>query len=95
MFFTRFALPRVAALALAASLSAGADLDPCHIHPPAALKEPEPVQFFRTLEECEGANRKLYGGAGRCHCFPDGFMNRDGSDGWRFRQFDTPPERLP
>ncbi len=85
----------VAALALA--LSASADLEPCHIHPPLTLKEPQPIQFFPTLQECESANRKLYGGLGLCHCVPDGFMDRDGFDGWRFRpwNFEAPPERLP
>jgi hypothetical protein len=93
----RCRLTTVALLALAMSVNAGADIEPCHIHPPTTLKEPEPVQFFPTIQECESANRKFYGGTGRCHCFPDGFMGRDGTDSWRFRpwNFETPPERLP
>ena len=96
---TRCQMSIVAATVLAMSMSAGADPKSCHIHPPATLREQdsEPVQFYPTIQECERANLNLYRGAGRCHCFPDGYMNRDGVDDWRFRQwdFETPPDRMP
>jgi hypothetical protein len=89
-------LAALPALAVAVSFSTAAP-EACHIHPPEPIKQADPFQSFSTLRECENANRKFYGGAGRCHCFPDGFMNRDGIDGWRSRQwnFESPPERLP
>jgi hypothetical protein len=91
-------MPIVTAVVLAISVSAGADSKSCHIHPPGALREQDPEpQFYPTIQECERANLNLYRGAGRCHCFPDGNMNRDGVDDWRFRQWhlETPPDRLP
>jgi hypothetical protein len=30
------------------------------------------VEWYRSLEECEVANKKFFGGSGMCHCFPDG-----------------------
>jgi hypothetical protein len=93
----RYQWAAVVALALSLKLASAADFEPCHMHPPATLKEPEPIQFFPTLQDCESANRKVYGGLGLCHCIPDGFMGRDGVDSWRARpwNFETPPERLP
>jgi hypothetical protein len=89
----------LAAMSLLLSLSAAADPQTCHIHPPTALRdlESEPVQLYPSLQECESANRKVYGGTGRCHCSPDGFMNREGIDSWRFRQwnFEMPSDRIP
>lgn len=58
----------------------------CHIQPPGSnLREPElgKMPFYALLEECEVANAKSYGGQGRCHCFPDGFMNPQRGDFWK------------
>ena len=51
---------------------------------------------YDSLEECEIANKKFYGGSGMCHCFPDGIFNRSGDD-WRSRvkDYGTPQESLP
>jgi hypothetical protein len=59
-------------------------LESCHVHPPG--KEPVEPEFprlrlYSSLDECESANAKYFGGAGRCHCFPD-FMNKERSDIW-------------
>jgi hypothetical protein len=86
------------ALVFALQLSADSELRSCHIHPPTAPRdlEPEDRQSYSSLEICEDANRRLYGGSGRCHCISDFFMNRESIDGWRQRlPGDTSPERLP
>gem|GEM_PF-2652692 len=71
----------------------------CHIHPPGTeLKEPEikDAQFYNSLEDCESANSKVFGGSGRCHCFPDGF-GRSREFDFRRRPVDPfgSPEKLP
>jgi hypothetical protein len=55
------------------------------------------LPFYRTLDECELANAKYFGGAGRCHCFPD-FSPRGQDDIWPqpWRDFALPEgERRP
>jgi hypothetical protein len=55
----------------------------CHIHPPGKESlEPEPrgLVLYDSLDDCEAANAKYFGGSGRCHCFPDGFMNWERGD---------------
>jgi hypothetical protein len=63
--------------------------------PPAKQADQEPIRFYPSLEDCESANDKLYGGAGRCHCFSDRFTER-GND-WRFspESLNPPMERIP
>ena len=59
----------------------------CHIHPLGVdIKEAESSAFewYSSLEQCEVANKKFFGGRGMCHCFPDGFINGEGDD-WRSR----------
>lgn len=57
----------------------------CHIHPLGKESlEPEPrgLVLYDSFEDCEAANAKYFSGSGRCHCFPDGFMNWEGGDFW-------------
>ena len=68
----------------------------CHIHPLGTdAKEAERFIFewYESMQECELANKKLFGGSGVCHCLPDGIFNRSGDD-WRSwqRNFDAPQE---
>ena len=71
--------------------------DSCHIHPLGIeMKEAEPrtIEWYSSLEECEMANKKFYGGRGLCHCFPDGVFNGRGDD-WRSwdRNFGAPQDQ--
>jgi hypothetical protein len=69
----------------------------CHIHPPGKESlEPEPrdLVLYDSLDDCEVANTKYFGGAGRCHCFPDGFMNWERGDFWRQPKRDFEPPRI-
>jgi hypothetical protein len=63
----------------------------CHIHPPGkeSVGEPEPrgLDLYDSLDDCEAANTKYFGGSGRCHCLPDGFMN------WQRGDFSPQPKR--
>jgi hypothetical protein len=55
----------------------------CHIHPPGKESlEPEArgLVLYDSLDDCEAANAKYFGGGGRCHCFPEGFMNWERGD---------------
>jgi hypothetical protein len=55
----------------------------CHIHPPgidAKEAEARVIGWFESLEDCETANRKSFGGVGTCHCFPDGIFKRPFDD---------------
>jgi hypothetical protein len=66
----------------------------CHIHPPGKESlEPEPrdLVLYDSLDDCEAANVRYFGGAGRCHCFPDGFMNRERGDFWPQPKRDLEP----
>ena len=45
------------------------------------------IEWYSSLEECEIANKKFFGGRGMCHCFPDGLFNGRGDD-WRSRPRD-------
>lgn len=68
----------VIGLVITASSSSGA-FESCHIHPVGqdSLESEIPgLQLYGSLDECESAVAKYFGGAGRCHCFPD-FMPRD------------------
>jgi hypothetical protein len=60
--------------------------------------EPEhrEVDFYGSLEDCEAANAKYFGGSGRCHCFPD-FMNKERGDIWNQprRDIEMPRNRPP
>ena len=59
------------------------------------MKEAESrvIEGYRSLEECEMANKKLFRRSGMCHCFPDGIFNRTGED-WRSRlkDYGTPQD---
>jgi hypothetical protein len=92
-------LKAIMPMVLALSLDSGSDPHTCHIHAPVLPKAdaPEAARVYRSLHECESANRKLYGGGGRCHCVPDAYMDRGIIDNGRFRnwELDTPQERLP
>jgi hypothetical protein len=62
----------------------------CHIHPPGKDSlEPESRGWvlYDSLDDCEAANAKYFGGSGRCHCIPDGFMN------WERGDFSPQPKR--
>jgi hypothetical protein len=54
----------------------------CHIHPAGqdSWESEFPGHLYGSLDECESALAKYFGGAGRCHCFPD-FMPRDRDQG--------------
>jgi hypothetical protein len=69
----------------------------CHIHPPGKESlEPEPrdLVLYDSLDDCEAANAKYFSGAGRCHCFPDGFMNWERGDFWPQPKRDFEPPRI-
>lgn len=60
------------------------------IHPlETDMKETESraVEWSSSLEECEVANKKFFGGSGMCHRFPDGIFNGINDD-WRARRRD-------
>jgi hypothetical protein len=66
----------------------------CHIHPPGKESlEPEPrdMVLYDSLDDCEAAKAKYFGGAGRCHCFPDGFINWERGDFWPQPKRDVEP----
>jgi hypothetical protein len=68
----------------------------CHIHPlgvDAKEAETPAIEWYSSLEECEIANKKFFGGRGMCHCFPDGIFNGQGDD-WRsrLRDYGTPQD---
>jgi hypothetical protein len=68
----------------------------CHIHPPGRESlEPEPRDgvWYDSLDDCEAANTKYFGGSGRCHCLPDGFLNWEGGDFWPLPKRDLEPPR--
>jgi hypothetical protein len=48
------------------------------------LTEPRVIEWYASVAECETANKKLFGGMGVCHCFPDGIVNGTNDD-WRSR----------
>jgi len=53
------------------------------------------TERYDSLEECEIANKRIYGGSGICHCFPDGIFNGSGDD-WRWlKDYGTPQDSLP
>jgi hypothetical protein len=55
----------------------------CHIHPLGTdMKDAESrvIKWYGSLEECETANKQFFGGAGTCHCFPDGILKRPFDD---------------
>jgi hypothetical protein len=94
-FAIKLLLSAAACVALSSEL--GWASESCHIHPPGSdPKEPEyrSLQFYNSLEECELAKAKYFGGAGRCHCFPD-FMNREKGDIWSQppRDFERPQNK--
>jgi hypothetical protein len=69
-------------------------VESCHIHPPGGdvLESEYPkLPLYRSLDECESANANYFGGAGRCHCFPD-FLPREQGDIWPqpWRDFELP-----
>jgi hypothetical protein len=71
----------------------------CHIHPLGIeMKETQPriIDWYDSLEECEMANKKFYGGRGMCHCFSDGPFDGRGDD-WRSwnRNFGVPEDQRP
>ncbi len=79
-----------AALCLASLLNSAWAAGSCHIHPLGAdMKDTESrvIEWYSSLEECEIANKKFFGGRGMCHCFPDGLFNGRGDD-WRSRPRD-------
>jgi hypothetical protein len=68
----------------------------CHIHPPGKESvEPKPrgLVLYDSLDDCEAANAKYFGGSGRCHCFPDGFMNLERGNFWPQPKRDFEPPR--
>ncbi len=74
-----------AALFIALPTALNASSESCHIHPPGwESKEPEPrgLEVYASLQECESANARYYGGRGRCHCIPDIFTNPERRDFW-------------
>jgi hypothetical protein len=70
----------------------------CHIHPLGIdMKEAESriIEWYSSLDDCEMANKKLFGGRGTCHYFLDGLFNGRG-DSWRSRLKDYgTPQDLP
>ena len=85
-----FRLFTFAGLGLSWSFNAVWAGDSCHIHPlETDMKETESraVEWYSSLEECEVANKKFFGGSGMCHCFPDGIFNGINDD-WRARRRD-------
>jgi hypothetical protein len=73
-----FGLFTFARLCLMRSLNAAWAAGPCHIHPLGMdMEEAESrvTEWYGSLEECEIANKKFYGGSGMCHCF----------SGWNFQ----------
>ena len=74
----------IAVLGLAISSDFSWAFESCHIHPPGRdlLESEFPRRpLYSSLDECESANAKYFGGTGRCHCFPD-FSPRDQADIW-------------
>jgi hypothetical protein len=76
----------------------------CHIDPvdgELSIEEVRKAPFFDTVDECDEAKMKQYGGRGRCHCIPLGFLNklpdqffdRQRSEPWKGPQenLDSPP----
>ena len=98
-------------LALLASLFVGGTVlstyswakEACHIDPvegELSIDEVRNAPFYETIDACDAAKMKQFGGRGRCHCLPLGFLNKlpdqffDGqrSEGWNGPQnFDSPP----
>ena len=71
-------------LVLPVNFAIGAS-ESCHIHPPGwEFKESDSrsLDLYASLQECESANAKFYGGRGRCHCIPDLFTNPERRDFW-------------
>jgi hypothetical protein len=69
----------------------------CHIHPPGKESlEPDArgLVLYGSLDDCEAANAKYFGGSGRCHCFPDGFMNWERGDFFSEPKRDFEPPRI-
>jgi hypothetical protein len=81
-FYTTIAarvLPACIALSVTALSGFSWASETCHIDPlggelPNA--EVRRAPFYDSIDECETANMKNYGGRGRCHCLPNGFLNR-------------------
>ena len=101
----------LSSLALSGSLFVAAALlstvswakEACHIDPvegELSIEEVRKAPFYDTIDECDAAKMKQYGGRGRCHCLPLGFLNklpdqffdRQRSEGWNGPQnFASPP----
>jgi len=93
-----FGLFTFARLCLMRSLNAAWAAGPCHIHPLGMdMEEAESrvTEWYGSLEECEIANKKFYGGSGMCHCFPDGIFNRTGDWRSRVKDYGTPEDSSP
>jgi hypothetical protein len=87
------------ALVLAASLDFSWAVQSCHIHPPGrdiVESELPKLPWYASLGECESANARYFGGAGRCHCLPD-FLPRQQRDPWPEprRDFEIPSTERP
>jgi hypothetical protein len=87
----------VAVLVLVLAISAGFSwaFESCHIHPPGRNtleSEWSKLPLYSSLDECESANAKYFGGTERCHCFQD-FSPRVEGEIWPQprRDFETPP----
>src|SRR5688572_9350836 len=84
----------VASVCMALFSSVARASEACHIHPPGSEQtEPQDrkLPFYASLENCENFNKKLYGGRGRCHCFPEQFKERDGWRSWQ-KDFAAPDD---
>ena len=83
-------------LCLTSSLNVAWAAGSCHIHPLGGdMKDAESrvTEWYSSLEECEMANKKFFGGRGMCHCFLDGVFNGINDD-WRsrLRDYGTPQD---
>jgi hypothetical protein len=88
-----------AGLCLTWSLNAAWAAGSCHIHLSGTdMKEAESrvIEWYDSVEECEMANNKFFGGLGVCHCLPDGVFNGTNDD-WRSRlkDYSTPRDAPP
>jgi hypothetical protein len=88
-----------AALGLTFSVNIARAARSCHIHPlgvDAKNAEARIVEWYKSLEECELANKKLFGGLGICHCLPDGIFGGTSDDEpFRRRHFGLPQDPSP
>ena len=79
-----FRLFAFAGLCLMWSFNAALAAGSCHVHPLGIdMKEAESrvMEWYSSLEDCEMANKKFFGGRGMCQCFLTDFSTNEAMTG--------------